>query len=300
MNVRGDAAHPAINCRIGRIDLLLHGRSGNCSACDINLGPLRSGRCSTSAARRVNHPERFGAADLAILNLLHDSIAEAVEGVGGTGLRDNVCTRNSVARLADDCRGAKRTAAAAVRPWSKGSHPEVEGCQRFLDIEIRSPRWRGSVIGSYDRRFKIAGHHCIEITCAGGKPESAGQWRARIHIASAERAEFTANVAARRLREAISRVIEAVGPDTELGIIVDSVSRRLASSARIGANSVEIPSSAHRITGLRHRNALVKWSRRRAAAKSEIGKNPAVRQRIVNNNWIASCISITKSSAPSP
>ena len=128
LNVCSDATHPAINCRIGCIDLLLNGRSSNCSAGDIDLGPLRPGRCTSSAARRVNDPERFGTAHFTILHLLHHSIAEAVEGVASTRLRDNVPTRSRIARLTDKRRGAERTTCATVRACSKRPHPKIELC----------------------------------------------------------------------------------------------------------------------------------------------------------------------------
>jgi len=174
--------------------LLLYGRSGYCSAGDINLRPLRPGRCTSSAARRVNDPERFGAADFAILHFLHDAIAQAVEEVSSTRLRDDVPTRSGVASLADSCRCAERTAAATVRACSKRPHPKIECCERFLHIEIRPPRWRSPVIGSYNRRFEITGHHCKKVTCAGGKPKSSGQWQARIHVTAAEGGKLAAHI----------------------------------------------------------------------------------------------------------
>src|SRR5207244_9002059 len=91
-----------------------------------------------------------------------------------------------------------------------------------------------------------------------------------------------------------------VRPDAELGIIIECVDRRLTACARVRAYGIEIPATAHGIAGLRDRDALVKRSHCSVPSKGKVGQDPAVCQRIVNNNWIASSISVTKSSAPSP
>src|SRR5262249_2174661 len=83
-----DAAHPAVQRGVGSIDLLLHGRSGDRRARDIDLRPLRAHRL-TGVLDIVDDPQRLGAADFTILHLLHETGVYRIELVGRVGLRND-------------------------------------------------------------------------------------------------------------------------------------------------------------------------------------------------------------------
>src|SRR4029453_8319019 len=101
------------------------------------------------------------------------------------------------------------------------------------------------------------------------------------------------------LIEAVGRVIETVGPNAELGIVVDSVDGRLTGQARIGANGIEIPAVGNWVRACRSSDAFVKRWHGVAVhvdIKGEVGEDPPVRQRVVDHNRVATAMAVAEGS----
>src|SRR6266536_1362297 len=117
----------------------------------------------------VNDPQRFSAADFSILHFLHHPIEQCVERVRRIRLR--YCrAAPGVTCLADSRCSTERPAASAVRARSEGAHPVIKGGQRFLNVEIRSPRGRHAVVAAYNWSFEVARDHRKKVARTRRKP----------------------------------------------------------------------------------------------------------------------------------
>src|SRR5262249_34310408 len=112
--VGGNTAHPAIATVAGVVLLLLRGSRVNAPAGDIELSPLHTGRAGHAAAESMRYPERFRAAQLAILHHVHHAFAQRIERYGDARLRHDVAARHAITGLRD-VRRAGKSGAAPIR-----------------------------------------------------------------------------------------------------------------------------------------------------------------------------------------
>ena len=110
--IHRDAGHPPVQAIAPiRERLLLHRRTGDRAAGDVDLCPLEGSRTAGHSrwTNGVDHPQRFRPADVAILRLHHQAVTEAVEVRRRPRLRNNVRVergreRRAIAALGDLCR----------------------------------------------------------------------------------------------------------------------------------------------------------------------------------------------------
>jgi hypothetical protein len=271
------------------MDSLLHRSRHHSPPRHVDLRPLRRRR-SPGWFDGVDHPERFSGADLSILHLLHDAIAQAVEIVKCTrvvGLRDNVRSRGRPRVMGD--RGSRTHGAAGAAVCAGGELSDRKRRGGGILNKVFGRPGRGHLAGLFPQQI---GRKQREWP-VGNEPHGGGQGLTVVHVVLVERGEDRARVGAGVAETIRAHVETAVIPAPKFAIIRKGTGRN---RSLVHAHCVKPPAARHRVRGFRCGKALV--NRRIPSGRSkderEVGQDPAIGQLVVDDHGVAERIRIAQ------